>query len=332
LVLLNQGLLAEGLDRWQDALALAAAAKDAAAACLASNIVGRATALRSRVLVKQGRAGEATDAASEALSIGITADHNEVKSVAMLALADASEATGDYEGAARALRRALELTRVQREVPRDLLVQMRDALSDEARARSELSHRRSEVTELREAAAELARRTEALIEAGHRDKVTGLASRARADEWLPQLMDAAKFAHQAMAVALIDIDHLKAINDGFGPTVGDRVLQRVADLTRGQLRESDFAARYGSDEIVLFLPRVGGRDPARQVAERVVAAVGRTDWRELSAELKVAVNVGVALLVSQDSPESLRARAEQALIASRKAGVNKVEFAAAPDL
>jgi diguanylate cyclase (GGDEF)-like protein len=318
----------------QDYAAASASANDAVALAGrvgARGLVGKAQSLLARIHLMQGNAVTASDLATDVLSQAISTDQREVKILALAVLADASQELGDFESAARALRRIHELGGAERAATRELVIQMRDSHGEQERAHVELRERRSEVTELREAATELARRTEALIEAGQRDTLTRLPSRSRADEVLPQLMDAARFAHQPFALAIVDIDRLRAVNESLGPTAGDRVLQRVADLTRQQLRESDFAARYGGDEIVMLLPRVGGADQARQVAERVVYAVARADWSDIAPSLRVGVNVGIALLSGPDSPETLRARAEQALIGSRQDGVDHVRVAPALD-
>jgi diguanylate cyclase (GGDEF)-like protein len=314
------------------ALSAAHEAEAIAARTGARILCGEAMAVRAKVALIQGQHEIATDLASDVLAIAITAGLADLKLLALNIVADAAEKLGDSDGAARALRRIVESTQGQHDSARELLMLMRDSVGEHERVHVELRHRRSEVDELRQAATELARRTEALIEAGQRDATTRLVSRRRADEVLPQLMDAARLAHQSLAVAIIDVDHLRNINHRFGPTAGDRVLLKIAELTRQQLRESDLAARYGGDELVIFLPRVGSADQARQVADRVVMAVLKQDWQEIALNLTVGVNVGIALLSGPDTAETLRGRAEQALIESRADGVNKVAVASKLDL
>jgi diguanylate cyclase (GGDEF)-like protein len=275
----------------------------------------------------------AVAAAAEALAEATRDADEACIGAAEALLAEALAQSGDLVRAQSALQACLATARKRRfGALGDLTRRLRDLVNERERARQELRVRRDEVVELKQAASELARRTEALIEAGQRDGLTDLASRARFDQVLPQLMEAARLALQPFALALIDIHRLKDINDTLGRTAGDTVLKRLAEVLRAQLRGSDLAARYGGDELVLLLGRIGGPEQAHQVCARLQAAFAREDWLRTLGISEVRADVGIAMLRSADTAESLRSRVEQALIRARGYGPGSIAIAPAVDL
>jgi len=81
-------------------------------------------------------------------------------------------------------------------------------------------------------------------------------------------VDRAVRFHQPLAIALVDIDHFKRVNDTYGHLVGDRVLRVISDALRSQLRGYDLAGRFGGEEFVILLPQAREHD-ARNIAERL---------------------------------------------------------------
>ncbi|AUS78998.1 GGDEF domain-containing protein [Actinoalloteichus sp. AHMU CJ021] len=98
---------------------------------------------------------------------------------------------------------------------------------------------------------------------------------------------------RGLAVALVDLDLFKQVNDTYGHLVGDRVLQRVVDLLQEGLPGEAFCARYGGEEFVLVLPDI---DEATAVAvcETARARIERHPWQQLTAGLRVTVSIGLA--------------------------------------
>jgi len=140
-----------------------------------------------------------------------------------------------------------------------------------------------------------------------------------------------------LAIALVDIDHFKAVNDTYGHLVGDRALRAVTDGLRSQLRVYDLAGRFGGEEFVILLPHAREVD-ALTVAERLRAhiaalAIPVNEGDEDGPSVHLTISVGVAALdgVSRELTDMMAA-ADSALYYAKTTGRNKthVVSAAAP--
>ena len=157
--------------------------------------------------------------------------------------------------------------------------------------------------------AELFRQLES---AARTDPLTGLANIRAWDEQLTRELAAARRDGRPVAVAVLDLDGFKALNDERGHQHGDRILRTVAARWQAQLREGDTLARLGGDEFAALLP--GCRpDDALQLAERLR---GATEG--------ITVSIGVAYWDTKEPPSSLRGRADAALYAAKAAGRDRV--------
>ncbi len=138
-----------------------------------------------------------------------------------------------------------------------------------------------------------------------------------------------------LALAMIDIDHFKVVNDTYGHLVGDQVLRAVTDALRGQLRGYDLAGRFGGEEFAILLPHA--REPdALAVAERLRAHVAGmsipVDGDESGRRVTLTISVGVAALdgvATRQLPDMLAA-ADAALYHAKQAGRNRTHLIAAP--
>jgi len=160
------------------------------------------------------------------------------------------------------------------------------------------------------------------------DPLTGAYNREFLDQRLPRLIDAADQCGEPIAVAMVDIDHFKQVNDQFGHAVGDQVLADVAGRLRAAIRAGDLLVRYGGEEFLALLPGAG-RERALEIAERMRA---RLDDDPIVADGRahaVRISVGVAeFRRGVDSPAELIRRADEALYAAKRSGRNRVEVAA----
>jgi diguanylate cyclase (GGDEF)-like protein len=145
-----------------------------------------------------------------------------------------------------------------------------------------------------------------------RDPVTGLWNRRALDDRLAALADAGR---PLPPTVMVDIDHFKRVNDLYGHEAGDRVLAAVAKAISENVRECDFAARYGGDEFAVLL-HGASQKVAHHVAERVRTAVAD------SLELPVTVSIGIAEATG-DRRLTLLA-ADRALYEAKRAGRNCV--------
>ena len=164
------------------------------------------------------------------------------------------------------------------------------------------------------------------------DGLTGLPNfrsfHARLEE---EVARAHRYGHP-LACAMVDLDGLKQINDKLGHAAGNRAILALADAVREELRDTDFAARYGGDEFVVLLPQTNEAQGA-QFAERLRKRLG-----EVSAQagLPVRGSIGIAAvrgqeLKSPDAAEDLLRRADEALYEAKRSGRDRVEVAQHPN-
>lgn len=162
------------------------------------------------------------------------------------------------------------------------------------------------------------------------DPLTGLYNRRafmeRAEEVFARVH---RHGHQA-AIVILDIDHFKHINDGFGHDVGDKVLIRLAEILNASLRRTgDLAARLGGEEFVLLLPDVRP-EGAVMLSERLRAIFEETKIATHAGEQQFTASFGVAAMDRRDdSVEHTLKRADQALYLAKNNGRNQVRQAAA---
>ncbi|HEY6104730.1 MAG TPA: diguanylate cyclase, partial [Anaeromyxobacteraceae bacterium] len=178
----------------------------------------------------------------------------------------------------------------------------------------------------------LARRQTQLRELAQTDTLTGLANlrafRARLEE---EVKRAQRYGTPLTCV-MADMDHLKPVNDELGHAAGDRAIASVADVVRTELRETDFAARYGGDEFMVLLPHTAESE-GRVFAERVCDRLRETTLEVAGRRLALAASFGVAELgpgASDGAAEELVQRADEALYAAKRAGRGRVAVAGAP--
>ncbi|MFZ3589420.1 diguanylate cyclase domain-containing protein [Bacillus sp. DJP31] len=147
------------------------------------------------------------------------------------------------------------------------------------------------------------------------DHLTKLHSRAYLNEKINKSMASDAFG----TFILVDLDNFKKINDTFGHQVGDDVLKQVAAIIRDNIREFDIGARWGGEELAIYLPRVD-LSAGIAVAERLVQRV------EQSTKPKVTISCGVGHWEKglEDSPITLFKRADEALYHAKGTGKNKV--------
>ena len=152
------------------------------------------------------------------------------------------------------------------------------------------------------------------------DGLTGLHNRRAFDVRLREEFDRAARYGTPLSLLLLDIDHFKQYNDAFGHPEGDEVLRRVGRVLAKAMRETDFLARYGGEEIALILPETDG-DGAMVVAERVRLAVATAGWDKR----EVTASVGVTTLrLGMDRPEDMIEGADRALYRSKAEGRDRV--------
>jgi len=147
------------------------------------------------------------------------------------------------------------------------------------------------------------------------DPLTGTHRRWYGETRLKELID-----HEGLvAIAMVDIDHFKRVNDGFGHAAGDEVLAAVGHELTAHLRVGDLVSRFGGEEFLLMLPDTPAAG-AMLVAERLRLAVAR----RADLPCAVTVSVGVACCRQDETVPELIARADAAMYRAKESGRNLV--------
>ena len=201
-----------------------------------------------------------------------------------------------------------------------LPVQRQDELGQLARSFVQMQE------EIVEHLEELSRSRNALEHLARHDPLTGLPNRRMFFERLEHALAAARRSAKPLAVLFVDLEHFKQLNDSLGHSIGDRVLQAVANLLRSATRESDTVARLGGDEFVILIEQLD--DPGR-----VVAVLHKLHERfQLPMlldghEVKVQASMGVSLFPRDgDDIESLVQQADRAMYVAKNAGRNTYSY------
>lgn len=161
------------------------------------------------------------------------------------------------------------------------------------------------------------------------DPLTGIGNRRLAELALHASLDELQRYGWPFAVALVDVDQFKSVNDTHGHEAGDAVLRMVARSLAAGVRSSDTVARWGGDEFIAVL-----RDVANPllpaVAEKLCRLVRQSFVGGDSHSIRVAVSIGATVALTGDDVESLVKRADDLLYASKSAGRDCVSTDAVP--
>ncbi|TFW39211.1 GGDEF domain-containing protein [Pseudomonas putida] len=156
------------------------------------------------------------------------------------------------------------------------------------------------------------------------DPLTGLPNRAAWSERVEREMLDWQENGGHLAMAILDLDHFKRINDNYGHLAGDKVLKIVADQLRKRLRGRDFIARFGGEEFVLLLPQTTPA-VAAQVAEVLRATVEACPFHFKGERVVITTSIGLSAFRSGERSDQVLKRADAALYRAKELGRNRVE-------
>ena len=169
-------------------------------------------------------------------------------------------------------------------------------------------------------------RTKELAKWAFLDPASDVGNRRYLEQQLSQQLKQYSESGTLFGIILVDVDELKQINDTYGHVTGNAALITVAKTLSGCLRASDVVGRWGGDEFMAILPGVT-REILAKASEKCRTLVARSTVSAGASQVPVTISVGTALVAPGDSPESLFARADHLLYASKRSGRNRVSFA-----
>ena len=158
------------------------------------------------------------------------------------------------------------------------------------------------------------------------DPLTGLPNRAAWSERLDYEVNAWHQRGNSLSLAMLDLDHFKRINDGYGHLAGDKVLKIIANVLSKRLRPTDFIARFGGEEFVLLMPDSALAD-ALAVGEVLREAIAACPFHFKGEPVTITVSMGVAQFQAGERSDLALKRADEALYRAKAAGRNQVQAA-----
>ena len=154
------------------------------------------------------------------------------------------------------------------------------------------------------------------------DKLTGLYNRRYFDHFLDFEIKRSSRQKASLALLMIDIDNFKLINDTLGHLFGDKILNKLGDIIKSIIRETDLAARYGGEEFSIVMSNTG-LEEATEIAERLRKAISEYNF-EITYR-PTTVSIGIALYpLDSTSLQDLLSNADRALYRAKHEGKNRV--------
>ena len=157
------------------------------------------------------------------------------------------------------------------------------------------------------------------------DPLTGLPNRAGWSERLELEMARWKRYGGELLLAVLDIDHFKRINDGYGHLAGDKVLKIIAGELAKRLRKTDFIARFGGEEFVLLIPSTP-LEGGHQLLQTLLDGVEQCPFHFRGERVTITLSAGLTAFASGEDSDKVFERADQALYRAKSGGRNRVEL------
>ena len=159
------------------------------------------------------------------------------------------------------------------------------------------------------------------------DSLTGLYNREYFLELAEHELQRAKRFDHTLAIAMLDIDMLKKVNDTYGHLAGDQMLKEIAVRCKSNVRDIDLLGRYGGDEFVFLLVE-SDLESAKKIAERIRQSISGSPVETENGQLDITVSIGLATYNNSNQDlTNLLNKADQALYEAKNGGRNHVEIA-----
>lgn len=167
---------------------------------------------------------------------------------------------------------------------------------------------------------QLKKHNEELIKVSETDTLTGLSNRTKLDAQFRLEFERGKRHNRPFSIIIFDIDNFKKVNDEFGHLMGDKILVELASVAKRNIRSADTIGRWGGEEFLLLCPETT-LEEAMDVADRIRHEIS---IHSFESQKKHTVSAGVAMLIHNDSVDSLLHRADTSLYQAKKNGRNQV--------
>ena len=155
------------------------------------------------------------------------------------------------------------------------------------------------------------------------DSLTGLANRKQAFERIRRIKNQLRRTGTRSALLFCDLDNFKSINDTYNHRVGDEVLCAVAERIQTCLRNGDLAARFGGDEILVFLEGVQDEANAQGLAHKLIKTIAEP-IQTTAGPVSTSMSIGLTLVREEESVDELVDRADAAMYEAKRNGRNQV--------
>ncbi len=206
---------------------------------------------------------------------------------------------------------------------RKALEQAQKSTTDSQDLHRRLLESQSRILVLEDELNALRRKLAEAIKAQDLDHLTGLPNRRAFDRQILLAMETFMRYKQPVALAIIDLDHFKRVNDAHGHPVGDAILKEVSSRLRNMLRKIDFLARYGGEEFAGVFPNTTARG-AFCVMERIRKSIARTPFVVDALKIPITISIGICEIEPQMEAADWIEQADQALYAAKRNGRNQV--------
>lgn len=171
------------------------------------------------------------------------------------------------------------------------------------------------------------RYVETYLTEAHTDALTGLSNRRALNKQLDGMFPPPRDGGRPFVLALVDIDHFKAINDSYGHPTGDGVLERISAMLVAGCRDASMVARYGGDEFAILIE--GSMHVAADLMDRVRQQIAREPIKVGDSTIEVTISVGLSEPCSEETIGQVVRRADESLYLAKKRGRNRVCWNAA---